>query len=59
MCILQQMNILLMPARSTDKNPQLFERDYPFANNDKPFGEVRVIVDSSFLARAIQPASAR
>ena len=50
---LHQIKILLVPARRTDKNPQLFEHDYPFANDNKPFGEVRVNVDSSVLAHAI------
>jgi hypothetical protein len=49
----------LVPARLTNKNPQLFEvyypfRDYPFNNVDKPFGEVRVIVDSAILVQEIQ-----
>lgn len=51
---LHQMKILLVPARRTDKNPQLLEHEYRFSNNNKPFGEVRVIVDSSVLAYTIQ-----
>jgi uncharacterized membrane protein affecting hemolysin expression len=51
---LHQIKVLLVPARRTDKNPQLFEHEYRFNNDNKPFGEVRVTVDSSILARAIQ-----
>jgi hypothetical protein len=46
---LHQMKILLVPARRTDQNPQLFEHDYAFSNNNKPFGEVRVVVDPALL----------
>ncbi len=51
---LHQMKVLFVPTRRTDKNPQLFEHDYPFINADKPFGEVRVIVDSGLLVQEIQ-----
>ena len=51
---LHQMKVLFVLPKRTARNPQLFEHDYPFANNNKPFGEVRVIVDSSALAHAIQ-----
>src|SRR6266480_3509905 len=39
---------------STDENPQLFEHGYSFINDNKPFGEVRVIVDSALLVQSIQ-----
>jgi hypothetical protein len=52
--LLHQMRILLVSARRTGKNPQLFEHDYQFSNNNKPFGEVRVIVDSALLLGEIQ-----
>jgi PAS domain S-box-containing protein len=51
---LHQMRVLLVPARRTDKNPQLFEVEYAFGNGDKPFGEVRVIVDSGLLVQEIR-----
>ena len=46
---LHQMKILQVSARRTDKNPQLFEHDYAFSNGNKPFGEVRVVVDPALL----------
>lgn len=46
---LHQMTVLLAP-----KNPQLFEHDYGFTNGNKPFGEVRVVVDSGLLVEEIQ-----
>jgi hypothetical protein len=56
---LHQMKVLLAPARRPDKNPQLFEVEYPFRNGDKqPFGEVRVIVDPALLATRFSPACA-
>ena len=51
---LHQMRVLLFLPKRTPRNPQLFEHDYPFINNNNPFGEVRVVVDSSALAHAIQ-----
>lgn len=47
------MNVL-MPTRHTVNNPQLFEHSYYFANDNKPFGEVRVIVDSALLVQEIR-----
>src|SRR5215469_6192408 len=51
---LHQIKVLLVPTRRTVKNPQLFEHDYAFSNDDKPFGEVRVIVDAGLLVGEIQ-----
>ena len=48
---LHQMKILQVSARRTDKNPQLFEHDYAFSNGNKPFGEVRVVVDPALLVQ--------
>ena len=46
---LHQMKVLLAPKR-----PQLFEVEYAFINDRKPFGEVRVVVDSALLVQEIQ-----
>ena len=51
---LHQIKVLLVPRKRTDKNPQLFEQDYAFSNDNKPFGEVRVVVDSGLLVEEIQ-----
>jgi PAS domain S-box-containing protein len=51
---LHQIKVLLVPTRRTVKNPQLFEHGYSFINDNKPFGEVRVIVDSALLVHSIQ-----
>ena len=51
---LHQIKVLLVPARRTVKNPQLFEVEYVFGNNGKRFGEVRVVVDSALLVQEIQ-----
>src|SRR5437899_1804853 len=51
---LHQIKVLLVPTRRTVKNPQLFEHGYSFINDNKPFGEVRVIVDSALLVQSIQ-----
>jgi PAS domain S-box-containing protein len=51
---LHQMRVLFVLPKRTARNPQLFEHDYPFMNGDKPFGEVRVIVDSGLLVSAVQ-----
>ena len=51
---LHQIKVLLVPTRRTDKNPQLFEHEYAFINDTKPFGEVRVVVDSALLVREIR-----
>ena len=51
---LHQIKVLLVPTRRTVKNPQLFEVEYLFRNADKPFGEVRVVVDSALLVEEIQ-----
>lgn len=47
---LHQMNVLLLAPRK----PQLFEHNYFFGNDAKPFGEVRVIVDSALLIQEIR-----
>lgn len=46
---LHQMNVLL-----GSRKPQLFEVEYAFINAGKPFGEVRVVVDSGLLVAEIQ-----
>jgi PAS domain S-box-containing protein len=51
---LHQAKVLLVPTRRTEKNPQLFEYDYPFVNGKEPFGEVRVVVDSALLVQEIR-----
>jgi PAS domain S-box-containing protein len=51
---LHQIKVLLVPRKRKDKNPQLFEHDYPFSDGDNPFGEVRVIVDPFLLVHEIQ-----
>jgi len=51
---LHQIKVLLVPTRRTVKNPQLFEHVYAFSNDTKPFGEVRVIVDSALLVQEIR-----
>jgi PAS domain S-box-containing protein len=48
--LLHQMKVLLVPR----KRPQLFQHDYLFSDGDKPFGEVRVIVDSALLVPEIR-----
>ena len=47
---LHQMKVLLLAPRK----PQLFEHNYFFGNDAKPFGEVRVIVDSALLIQEIR-----
>ena len=47
--LLHQVTVLLAP-----RNPQLWEVDYPFRNNGKPFAEVRVVVDSALLVAEIR-----
>lgn len=59
---LHQVGVLLRALRGASKGPELFEVEYPFKlingdkpfNGGKPFGEVRVVVDSSLLLREIQ-----
>ncbi len=51
---LHQMKVLFVAPKRTARNPQLFEHEYPFINDNKPFGEVRVIVDSALLVQEIQ-----
>ena len=51
---LHQMKVLLLPTIRRGKNPQLFEHDYFFGNDAKPFGEIRVVVDSAILVPEIQ-----
>lgn len=46
---LHQMKALLAPRK-----PQLFEVEYFFINAGKPFGEVRVVVDSALLVQEIK-----
>lgn len=46
---LHQMKVLLAPGK-----PQLFEVEYPFIHESKPFGEVRVVVDSALLVHEIR-----
>jgi PAS domain S-box-containing protein len=46
---LHQMKVLFGPAR-------VFELDYAFSNQNKPFGEVRVAVASGLLLKEIQSA---
>ena len=51
---LHQMRVLLVPTTRTDQNSHLFEHDYRFSNGRKPFGEVRVVVDSALLVQEIR-----
>lgn len=51
---LHQIKVLLVPTRRTVKNPRLFEHDYYFENDNKPFGQVRVVVDAGLLVGEIQ-----
>ena len=52
---LHQSGVLLRALRGASKGPQLFEVEYPFSiNHGKPFGEVRVVVDSALLLKEIQ-----
>jgi len=59
---LHQVGVLLRALRGASKGPQLFEVEYPFRlingdkpfNGGKPFGEVRVVVDSALLLKEIQ-----
>jgi PAS domain S-box-containing protein len=51
---LHQIRVLLVPRKRTVKNPQLFEHDYLFVNGNKPFGEVRVVVDAALLVQEIR-----
>jgi PAS domain S-box-containing protein len=44
---LHQVKVLFGPSR-------VFERDYPFSNQNQPFGEVRVAVASGLLLKEIQ-----
>src|SRR5690349_2966924 len=51
---LHQAGVFLRTLRGANKGPQLFEVEYPFKKGDKPFGEVRVVVDSGLLLKEIQ-----
>src|SRR5437588_6237727 len=51
---LHQMKVLFVPPKRADRNPQLFEVEYPFKKGNKPFGEVRVVVASGLLVEEIQ-----
>src|SRR5579864_2371084 len=51
---LHQSGVLLRTLRGANKGPQLFEVEYPFINAGKPFGEVRVVVDSRLLLEEIR-----
>ena len=51
---LHQAGVLLRALRGANKGPQLFEVDDPFNKRDTPFGEVRVVVDSSLLLEEIR-----
>jgi len=51
---LHQMKVLFVPPKRADRNPQLFEVEYPFKKGPKPFGEVRVVVASGLLVEEIQ-----
>src|ERR1700740_27258 len=51
---LHQVGVLLRTLRGANKGPQLFEVTYPFIKGGKPFGEVRVVVDSALLLKEIQ-----
>ncbi|HKW63600.1 MAG TPA: ATP-binding protein [Candidatus Acidoferrum sp.] len=51
---LHQVGVLLRTLRGAKQGPQLFEVDYPFDNDKKPFGEVRVIVTTGLLIEEIQ-----
>src|SRR5215831_2656508 len=51
---LHQAGVFLRTLRGANKGPQLFEVEYPFINGGKPFGEVRVVVDSRLLLEEIQ-----
>jgi len=51
---LHQVGVLLRTLKGANKGPQLFEVEYPFKKGDKPFGEVRVVVDSALLLKEIQ-----
>jgi len=52
---LHQVGVLLRTLRGAYKGPQLFEVEYAFNKGEnKPFGEVRVIVDSALLLKEIQ-----
>jgi len=59
---LHQVGVLLRALRGANKGPQLFEVEYAFLlknadkplNGGRPFGEVRVVVDSALLLREIQ-----
>src|SRR5215470_4751792 len=51
---LHQAGVFLRALRGVNKGPQLFEVDLPFSNAKKPFGEVRVVVDSGLLLGEIK-----
>lgn len=59
---LHQVGVLLRALRGASKGPQLFEVERPFRlivgdqplNGGKPFGAVRVVVDSGLLLKEIQ-----
>src|SRR5215467_365609 len=52
---LHQAGVFLRALRGANKGPQLFEVDLPFDKGEhKPFGEVRVVVDSGLLLGEIQ-----
>jgi PAS domain S-box-containing protein len=52
---LHQVGVLLRALKGANKGPQLFEVEYAFNKGEnKPFGEVRVVVDSALLLKEIQ-----
>jgi PAS domain S-box-containing protein len=59
---LHQVGVLLRALKGVNKGPQLFEVRYPFKlingdkpfNGGRPFGEVRVVVDSALLLNEIR-----
>ena len=52
---LHQVGVLLRALKGANKGPQLFEVEYAFNKGEnKPFGEVRVVVDSALLLGEIK-----
>ena len=52
---LHQVGVLLRALKGANKGPQLFEVEYAFDKGEnKPFGEVRVVVDSALLLGEIK-----
>lgn len=47
---IHQTHVLLW----SDRRAQLFEHDYAFINDNKPFGEIRIVVDSGLLVQEIK-----